>query len=74
MGSPHHNSTLKISEFNANLGAGDSIVGTQKQLEEDTVLRDLQASIQAENEIREILNKNRKHKIFKPPILFNNNT
>ena len=44
-----------------------------KMIEEDPILRDLQASIQAGNEIREIFNKKKQRgQEFKPPILFNN--
>ncbi len=44
-----------------------------RTFEEDPILRDLQASIQAGNEIREIFNKKKqKGQEFKPPILFNN--
>lgn len=55
-----------ISKSIANLGQA-------KHCEEDPILRDLQASIQAENEIREIFSKKKNsQQHFKPPVLQNN--
>lgn len=61
--------SFKLSELN--LAKGQPALNLRAN-EEDPILRDLQAYIQAENEIREIFSKNKNKKYFNPPILFNN--